>query len=152
MRTGLHNKLMLHTADLYLERALENECYQREALLKLHTSILGYKVFHKFSTEESEEIQILGKDPFMMSLKGVDVDWACYAIFVLGEWIKVTPKKERPHINFSDKRIQLIQASIVKDMISLKVRNKIEYSKIKEIIDQTRITAKKYVQYSKDWK
>jgi len=152
MKTGLHNKLVLHTADLYIEKALENECYQREALLTLHTRIMGYKVFHRFSPEESDEIQELGNDPFMVRLKGIDVDWACYSIFVLAEWINLTPKNERPQINFSDKKIKLLQAAIVKDMLNLKLRNKDEYDKVKSIIDQTRMTAKKYVQYSKDWK
>jgi len=71
MRIATYNKLILHTADLYIERALENECYQREALRSLRTRLMGYKVFHRFSHEEVKQGHELGEDPFMQKLKEV---------------------------------------------------------------------------------
>jgi len=151
MKTSTYNKLILHTADLYIERALENECYQREALVVLRTRLMGYKTFHRFSPEEVKVVQELGEDPFMQKLKWIEVDFAVYAIFLLVEWTKEVDKKERPNFNFSDKRILKLHADTVKDMLNLKTRNKDEYDEVKSIIDQTKLTAKQYVQYCKNW-
>ena len=151
MQTGLHNKLILHTAFMYFEKAIENECYQRAAILELKTKLQGYRVFHRFSQDEAKYITKLGEDEFMKKLKEQFVDFAVYAIYLMVNWIEVTEKKDRPSINISDTKIRKIKSEIIMDMLRLKKSDSDTYANIKEVIDTTKLVAKQYVQYTKDY-
>lgn len=148
MNTGLLNKIIIATVDLYIYKALENdECYRRDDLLNLKCKIAGYKTFHNFTDDELKLVDKIGKEPYMNELSKISVDYAIYAVFILIEWIDIVDKKHRIGLNISDYKIKKIKIEIIKDMLSLKVRDSKLYDEIKQIIDDTKITAKNYVNY-----
>ena len=147
MRSSL-NKIILFTVMEYLDKHTKTKsCYQRDKMIKILGAVKGYSVFHRFSKEEAEYITKLGKTDTMKNIKEIEVDYAVYALELLNIWIDIIPKKERPHLNYSDKRIKFLKAELIRDLLALKYKNEEEYSKVKEIVTQSRIVAKQFFHY-----
>ena len=150
MNKPMHNKLILHTVDMYLEKALENDCYQKDNIRLLRSKILGYKTFHKFTKAESDEIIALGTHQYMVRLRERHVDYAVYALSLLAEWVERRDKKDRPALNISDKRMLEMKSNLIMDMLMLKKREPEIYNKVKDIIAESKMVAKMYVTYTEE--
>ncbi len=143
---NLHHKLIMHTVDLYIEKALQGgEVYQKDKLIQLHTKLMGYKTFHKFSPEETKVLEKVGEYEEMKKLKEVWVDFSVYATSLLNEYLNYYDKKDRVKLNINDNKIKAIRADVVKDMLLLKKKDEESYNKVKEVIDISRQTAKRYL-------
>ena len=146
MTKATFNKAILFTILEYLEKAtLAENAYERDKLLRLKSCISGYRAFHKFSREEALYLTELGKRKEMIRLRENEVDWAIYALELMYMYITTIHKKDRPHINFSDAKIKLLKAHLITDMLRLKQNNIESYDRVKEIINDSRITAKMYI-------
>lgn len=139
------NKLIIFTAEAYITGAVnDSRCYQREALLGILTNIKGYRAFHRFDKDQHKKIVELGKSETAEAIKSVEVDFSVYALELLNVWVDEIPKSNRPRFNLSDKRINATRAKLVKDMLQLKHRDAAEYEEVKKIVDQSRMTAKRF--------
>lgn len=145
----LHIKLIMNTVHLYIENALkEPEVYQRDILRNIYGKLRGYTIFHKFNEQEHKILMELGNHEYMEKLKKTEVDFSVYAMSLLQELINDVPKQKR-FINISDKKILQYKADMIKDMLRLKSRET-TYDNVKEIVEQSRMTAKQFYHYTKE--
>lgn len=146
---NLLNKIIIHTTESHLSKAIkeDNETYQRDKTLNILNKLSGYKVFHKFDEAEHKKLVELGKSDTLEAIKKIEIDYSVYAIYLLNEWIDNVPKRNRPMLNLSDNKIKELMASLVKDKLELKYRNKENYKKVSAIIHNSKMAAKRYFHF-----
>lgn len=146
MNKSTFNKAILFTVYEYLDKATkEDSTYQRTELIKLKSSITGYRVFHRFSKEEALNLEEIGKRPEFIRLRENEVDWAIYALELMFLYISFVNKSDRPVMNYSDTRVKKLKANLITDMLKLKHKDAESHARIKSIIDDSRLTAKMYL-------
>ncbi len=146
MKQSTLHKIVLFTVFEYLQKHCKDETvYQRDKLIEVVSKILSYRMFHKFSKEEAESSQELGSRPEFVKLAKQEVDYSLFAIELLNIWVDAIPKKKRPHLNMSDKRIKDLKANLVIDSLKLKQKNTESYERVKAIVDDSRLTAKQFM-------
>ena len=145
-KQSMFNNIILFTILDYIEKQVEDtETYQRDFMLRILSSLRGYRIMHKFSKEEAIYITEFGKKEEFQKVKDIEVDYAIYSISLLNRWLDVTDKKNRPHLNISPNKIRKLESNLVMDMLRLKQRNTESYAKVKEIVNDSKLTAKKFV-------
>lgn len=145
MNHNLFNKVIIFTVLEYLEQQLLKDTYRREELLSILSALRGYRTFHRFTQEESKLIVNIGNTEAVQRLKDIEVDFSIYSISMLNLWVDLIDKKKRPSLNISDKRIKKLHSNLIMDMLGLKQRDEGEYLRIKEIVSQSKQTAKMFV-------
>ena len=144
----IFDKLIVHTTYLYLDEALKQDvCYQRDKLTNLKSKLAGLHIGYKFTDDEHRQLVEAGKTPEAERIKSIEIDFAVYAISLIGEYISQKDKKDRIVFNMSDKKVRDLQATLIKDMLSLKHRDDTRYSNTKEIVYKSRLAAKQYYHY-----
>ncbi len=145
-KQSMFNMIVLFSVLDYIEKQVEDtETYQRDFMLRILGSLRGYRVMHKFSKEEAIYITEFGKKEEFQKVKDIEVDYAIYSISLLNRWLDVTDKKNRPHLNISPVKIRRLESNLVMDMLRLKQRNTESYVKIKEIVQDSKLTAKRFI-------
>ena len=147
MSSKLFQKVILFTIEAYLDDINPKDTYNYPFMLKIRTAIRGYLVWHKMSPEEADKVISTGKHEFMEKLTHQQIDRTIYALELLYLYIKEIPKRERANLNISDEKIKLAKAGLVTDVLKLKHKNTETGARIKEIVKESRVTAKQYYAY-----
>jgi hypothetical protein len=81
----------------------------------------------------------------------VQIDRTIFALEMLYIYVTDLPKNKRANLNISDKKLLAAKGELIKDMLKLKQRSDLNYDRVKEIVDDSRIAAKKYFYFIKDY-
>ena len=145
MTRSMYHKVVLMTCLEYIEKQLQgDETYRSAELGVILERLKAFKSFRRFSPEEAKELVELGKQKSFQDIKKTEVDFSIYALSLLFEWTKLTPKKERPQLMLSDSKITSLYSGLVMDMVRLKQRSS-TYEKVKNIVDDSKLTAKRFI-------
>ena len=144
-------KLILFTIEGYLDDISPYSTYNYEFMLKLRSAIRGYMTFHKLTPAEYKQIIALSDTEYMMKLRDVEVDRTLFALELLTMYISLVPKKQRATLNISDKKLLHAKSELIMDMLKLKRKDDASYKRVKEIADDSRITAKGYYGYAESF-
>jgi len=147
MNTKLFSKTMLITVLHYAEHA-NNNTYNKDFIVRLRGAINGYLTFHKLNTKESQQVIEIGKREFITKLKETEIDYSVHLMALMEHWVKLIPKEDRRNaLNISDKKILQNKSKLILDMLQLKSRDKDEYNRVKLIVSDSELVAKKYAYY-----
>ena len=141
------DKLIIHTSYEYIRHALDGGCYQEAGLRKVKNALTGLNVFYKFTPQEHKKLGQLGETETAINIRKVEIDYSVFAMSILNEYVTNTPKKDRIKFNVSDENIKSLMAKLVKDMLSLKLRNKEKYDDTKRIVEDSKQTAKRFYNF-----
>jgi hypothetical protein len=143
--------IILYTIEAYLDDISNETTYNFPFMLKLRTAIRGYMTFHRFNNEEYKYVMKIADTDVMKKMTEIQVDRTIFALEMLYLYVKEIPKKERANLNISDKKLLKAKAELITDMLKLRQRNEDSYKRVKEIIDDSRLAAKRYYYFIKDY-
>jgi len=121
-----------------------------EVLLKMKTKGYNMKVINGFSDDEVKKLKSIETDPVFMGIKATKISYLVHALVVLKLWVEKIPKKDRPVLNISDKKLIKGKAEYAVHMLLAKKLKPELYADEKKIIDETEDAAKKWFQYFYD--
>ena len=143
-KTSLKQRLVLFSVESYLNDITAETTYNYPFVLNLRTSIRSYIHFHRFNKEEHKLVLALADTPGMESMTEVEVDRTLFAIELMYLYITLIDKKDRAHLNISDTKIKKLKSTLIVDMLKLKHDNPDSHLRVKSILDDTRVAAKRY--------
>ena len=143
------NKVVLFVVQDYLQRTAE-ETELPPILYRLKASIQGYKSFHMFSIEEATQVLEISKDAKLLAIMDKEVSFLVFAMEVMKLWTEDVDKKNRPHLNISDKHFRLGGKHFWKQMMVLKKTDSEEYEEKTEVIDTSIDVAREFYKYHKE--
>ncbi len=147
MNTTLLNKVILFTVDTYIAR-MRSEGLELPSLLNdLRLGIIAYKPANRFTEEESKIVLAYSKDEELTEIIHTEISHIVFILIVIKLWAELIPKKDRPFLNISDKRLMKGRAEYAMFMLKLKQRNKESYEDKKDIIDISVKTAELFIEY-----
>jgi len=149
--TKVFEKLILFTIEGYLDDIAAKTTYNYEFVLKIRSAVRGFMTFHRLNKEEYDKVMALAETDYMKKLRDVQVDRTLFALELIHLWVSLNPKKERATLNISDKKLLHAKAELVMDMLKLKSKDEDSYRRVKEIADDSRITAKGYYGYAESF-
>ena len=142
------DKLIIHTAYLYLDEALKGDiCYQKDKVRLVKSKLSGLSIGYKFTNEEHRRLVEVGNSDVAKRIKSVEIDFSVYATSLLYEYVTRKPKADRIRFNISDKKIKELRGEVIKDMLELKSRDSDKYEELKEVVDQSKRTAREFYLY-----
>jgi hypothetical protein len=151
MMDNLKQRLIIYTIEAYLDEINSKETYNYPFMIKLRTAIRAYMTFHRFSQKEYEEVMKIADTQFMKDMVNVQVDRTIFALEMLYLYVKEIPKHKRANLNISDTKLLAAKGELVKDMLKLKKRSDLDYNRVKEIVYDSRLAAKRYFYFVKDY-
>jgi len=147
---SVFQRLILFSVDGYLDDISNETTYNYAFVLRIRTSIRSYILFHKFNKEEDSLLKELAETTAMKNMSNMQIDRVMFAIELLYLYITQIDKKDRAHLNISDDKIKKLKSTLVMDMLKLKHRSD-SYDNVKEIVDDSRVGAKHYFYFIKEW-
>ena len=149
---SLKQRLILYTIEGYLDDISDESTYNYPFMIKLRTAIRGYMMFHKFNKSEYEKVMKIADTEFMKDMQSIQVDRTIYALELLYLYVDLIPKSKRANLNISDHNLMSAKSELIKDMLKLKYKSTEDYNRVKDIVDSSRIAAKKYFHFIKEYK
>ncbi len=146
--TVLLNKLVLFTVIEYLQSAVKEGITREPEHKKIIGAINGYKTFGRLSPSEAEILTKLGKTPEMKAITDVHISYVVFALELLKLWAEMVPKRLRPHLGLKDTRLKAGRQMFVMSMLKLKNEDPEKHAELKSIIDDSVITAKRFIMYA----
>ena len=143
-KESLFQRLIIFSIESYLDDINNDTTYNYNTVLKLRTSIRSYIWFHKFSPQEDKVLKHLAETDTMKNMSSMLVDRTIFAIELLYLYVTKIPKNKRAHLNMSDKKLLNLKSILTIDMLKLNKKDTDSYKRVKEIVDDSRIAAKKY--------
>ncbi len=144
------NKCVLFVVQDYLQRTVDDGAELPSILYRLKASIAGYKSFHMFSIEEAEQVLKVSKDEHLLAIMDKEVSFLVFAMEVMKLWTEDIPKKNRPHLNISDKHFKLGGRFFWRQMMYLKQNDVDNYKDKQDIIDTSIDVANEFYKYHKE--
>lgn len=144
----MFNKLCLFTVEAYFSRAISEGLSEDPFHKEVQNAINGYLTFGRYSTEERDVIIALGKEEAFKKITHKQISFIVFGLELLKAWVELIPKKNRPHLNISDKRLKVGRTQFVLTMVKLKNEDREKYDELKSIIDDSVITAKLFIGYA----
>ena len=146
----LFQRLILYTIEGYLDDIKNDTTYNYPFMLKLRTAIRSYMVFHKFNREEYNEVMRIADTEFMENAKEQMVDRVIFALEMLFLYVKEIPKNKRAMLNISDSKLIQAKTGLIMDMLKMKQSRPESHTRVKEIIEDSRINAKRYFYFCQE--
>ena len=143
-KTSLKQRLVLFSVEAYLDDISVETTYNYPAMLELKSAISAYIITHRFSKEEHKLVLALADTDVMKAMTDTEVDRNLFSIELLYLYVTKIPKKDRAHLNISDKRLTSLKSTLIVDMLKLKHDNPDSHLRVKSILDDTRVAAKRY--------
>lgn len=143
------NKTILFTVEMYLSRALAEGTTREDFHRKIVSGIRSYQTMGRFSSVEAAKVSAVGEHEYMKKLKEIEISYVVYALELIKLWVTHVPEKYRKNIylGVSSKKLLKGRATFAVAMLDLKRRDSKKYEELKNIIDQSVITAKNYYFY-----
>jgi len=145
--TSLSQRIILYSVEGYLDDISSKTTYNYAFVLRIRTAIRSYITFHRFSPDEHKLVMKLADTPEMKGMSEYGVDRTIFAIELLYLYVTLIPKSDRAHLNISDEKIKKLKSQMVMDMLKLKQENEESHKRVKEIIQDTRVAAKRYYHF-----
>ena len=143
---SLLNKIVLFLVKDYIDRARE-ESTVPDILVRLSAQISGYRQFHMFSLEEANKVLEIAETKEIRDIMDEHVSYIIFALELMKLWTEAVPKKDRPHLNISDKHFKLGGKYYWLAMIKLKKNDQDKYKETDATIEISRDTAKRLLEY-----
>jgi hypothetical protein len=143
----LFNKVLLFTVDMYIDKMRQEGVELPEILNKLKIAIVSYKAHNKFTKEEADFILKCKDDEKLQSIVNVEISHIIFILTLIKLWVELVPKKERPILNISDKKLIKGKAEYAILMLKLKYSDEKAYKEKKAIIDKSVDTAEAFMDY-----
>lgn len=149
-RVSVFHRLILFSVEAYLDDIKADGTYQYEFMLKLRSKLRSYIQGHRFSREEFLIVRALAETDAIKAMSALQIDRTIYSLELLVYFIQQIPKSDRPFLNMSDTKILTAKAELIKDMMQMRQEKKESYDRVKDVITDSRINAKKYFHYCDD--
>ncbi len=143
----LLNKIVLFTTDVYIDRMKDEGASLPKILLDLKVALVSYKFTNKFTDDEATEVMGYAKEEELVDIIQTEISHLIFILTVIKLWVEIVPKKERPLLNISDKRLIKGKAEYAIHMLKLKQKDSDTYEKKKEVIDKSVETAELFMDY-----
>jgi hypothetical protein len=140
----VHLKLCLFTVQAYIETELVAGKTNETLHKRIVSGIESWKIFRRFSKEEALLIAMIGEDEFMQKQKQVQIAFIVYALEILD----LTIARYKFDFGVSRRKMRGGRAFFATAMLREKRNNPERYAELKEIIDQSVLTAKKFFDYT----
>ena len=121
-----------------------NVKYTPEIAYRLRTAGFNSKAVNGFTDSEVVLIKTLGKEPDFEELKKKHISLLVMALEITRIWVEDIPKKDRPSINISDKKMLLGKNHYLIPLLKMKVRGSSMYDEQKAIVQETAIHSQKW--------
>ena len=144
-------RLMLFSVEGYLSDIKSGVTYNYDFLHHLKNRILIYMKTHRFSPKEYEIVKALADTDFMKGMVNEEVDRTIFALEMIYLYVKEIPKKDRALLGISDDKLLRSKSLLITDMLKLRVKDQEQHKRVKDIIDSSRLSAKKYFNYSHEF-
>jgi len=147
MTTNLLNKIILFTTDIYIDKMKKEGVVLPKILQNLKSAIITFKYQNKFTNKEKETVLVLNKNEELQKIIHIELAHVIFILTLIKLWVEIIPKKDRPMLNISDKRLKRGKAEYAMRMLQLKKENEQEYKNKKELIDRSVDTAEKFMTF-----
>jgi len=147
MNNKLFSKIILFTVDVYIDKMKSEGAPIPDVLYKMKLSIVGYKHHNKFTDEERKLVLGFAKEQELKDIVETEISHLIFILTVIKLWVELIPKKERPILNISDKRLTKGKAEYAMYMLKLKQKDKETYEEKKNVIDTSVKTAEAFMEY-----
>ena len=147
MNYTLLNKIILFTVDTYIDRMKEDKLELPEILDRVKIGLVSYKRSNLFTKEEAEVAMKLGKDENLQKIVHTEISHVLFILTIIKLWVELVPKRERPFLNISDRKLKQGKAIYAIYMLKEKQINKENYEEKKQIIDTSVLTAEQFMSY-----
>ena len=139
-------RLILFTCEAYLSKAVAEGITSETMHKKIVSGIRSFMTFGRFSKEEQQLLQELGKDPIVERIKAVEISYVVYSLELLKLWVQNVPREVRKNIylGVSNKKLLMGRASFATMMLHMKRDNEEVYREKREIIDASVLNAKHF--------
>ena len=145
--TKLFTKVIIFTIDTYIARMRSEGLELPKLLIDLRSSIIAFKPANVFTEAEAKQVLKYGKDPELLEIIHTEISHVIFILTVIKLWAELIPKKDRPLLNISDKRLIKGKAEYAMYMLKLKQSNKETYEEKRDIIDTSVKTAEAFMEY-----
>ena len=142
----LHLFLMLATAQAYIENSIKDGLTDETMHHQISSGIKGWLTFRKLSKEEAKLLVRLGEDEYMQKLKEVEISFIVYALEIL----RMAVEEYDFNIGVGKKKLLRGKSVFVVGMLQTKRKDKEKYDRLKAIIDESTIVAKKFYGYTQE--
>ena len=143
----LLNKIVLFTIDTYIDRIKADKIQMPKVFNDLKYSIITYKRSNKFTQEEGKEVLEFAQTQEMKDIIEIEISHIIFLLTIIKIWVSTVPKKERPILNISDRRLVKGKAEFAMAMLKMKQSDKENYEVKKEIMNTSVFTAEKFMDY-----
>ena len=150
-KTQAKSLLIINYIEVYLDEINSNETYNYPFMIKLRAAITAYLTLDRFSRKEYEEVMKIADTQFMKDMVNVQVDRTIFALEMLYLYVKEIPKHKRADLNISDTKLLAAKGKLVRDMLKLKKHSDLDYNRVKEIVDNSRLAAKRYFDFIENY-
>lgn len=146
------NKIMFAMTEKYINQCIKDGIQPTDFHFRILSGISGWKTFNSFTLEEAKKVNELQDNKELKEL--IDMP-ASFLVFTL-QLIKMLyeyqerdgiPKRLRPYIGISEKKLKTGRALFAIDMLKLKHRNSEQYEETKQIIDESVEVAEKFFNF-----
>jgi len=147
MNYTLLNKIILFTVDTYIDRMKADKLELPEILDRLKIGLVSYKRSNKFTDDEAKKAVDFGKSEDLQEIIHTEISHVLFILTLIKLWAEIIPKRERPLLNISDKKLTQGRAIYAMFMLKEKQIDKENYEDKKQIIDISVSTAEQFMSY-----
>lgn len=140
------NKLILFTAEAYMENALKEGLSNDPVHHKIVSGVASYRTLCRFDKEQHNMILEFEDNPIVQKVKDAQMSHIIFALEILKQWVEQVPREQRKHIalGVSNKKLLKGRAAFALDMLALKKEDKERYETLREIIDDSVLMGKHF--------
>jgi len=143
------NKLVLYTCEAYITKSIEDELTIAPIHKNLQIAIRGYMIMGRFSPLEAKRIISLNKDEKLKAITEKNISFLVYVLELIKLWVDDVPKKHRPHLNISDKKLRVGRSLFAMGMLKLKQSDEDKYQELRDIIDVSVDVAREFYEFNR---
>jgi len=147
MNHYLLNKVILFTIESYIDKCIEEGTEPTPLHFRILAAIKGWKKFHMFSVQEAEQVIKIAEDKGLRKILDEQVSFLIFSLELIKQLTEQTPKKYRPVLNISPKKLVGGRALYAISMLKLKQQDEEQYKETKNVIDTSVITAKHFFEF-----
>ena len=144
---NLLNKITLFVCQDYIKKSRDDNGTVPPVLSRLDGSITGYKAFHMFSVLEAKEVLRIASKDEIKTIMEKEVSFIVFVMEVMKIWTQTVPKKDRPHLNISDKQFKLGGRIYWQQMMALKKVDVDKYDHKTDVIDDSIKVAREFMNF-----
>ena len=143
----LLNKIVMFTAEAYIELSTAEGNLAPEALERLRYGIIGQRKINMFTQTEAKICLELGKDERLIKIMDNEISFIVFVYELMKIWTMTVPRDKRPILGVSDKHFKLGGSVFYKQMLVAKQKDTKEYEEKQAIINDSKRVAQEFFQF-----